>query len=47
VPFSGLVADSVSVPCSTASLTARLFSVEMVETRSTASAKSLQSTSRI
>ena len=39
MPFSGLVAERVSEPCSTASLTARLFSVEMVETRSTASAK--------
>ena len=44
---SGLVAVRVSWPLATASLIARDFSVEIVATRSTASAKLLQSTSRI
>jgi hypothetical protein len=45
LPLSGLVAETVSAPSPRASLTARLFSVEMVETRSTASKKDLRSTS--
>ena len=47
VPFSGLVADTTRLPFSMASFTARLFSVEIVDTRSIASANSLQLTSRI
>ena len=45
LPASGLVADRVSVPFLRLSFTARDFSLEMVETRSTASANSRFGTS--
>ena len=44
---SGLVAESVTSPLATATFMARDFSVEMVDTRSTACANSLHGTFRI
>ena len=45
LPASGLLAESVKVPSPSESFTARDFSVEMVETRSTALANSSRLTS--
>ncbi|MNC95807.1 hypothetical protein D3C83_130110 [compost metagenome] len=47
LPLSGLLTESVSLPSVMESFTARPLSLESVETRSTASAKALLSTSMV